>query len=181
MKQLLAVLLTFSIYGCSSIHTNGIPQQCKGNSQPPEELANSLEAVEDAELLELALGGPDQGKLCQGQVYMSKEGSHVTLYRAWNSTNPNSQMGQWWAFNEPAGKVSQYRTDYEICYQWSPLDKLTRCSLKPGVNIVIGTGQSAECSKYLTYPVSAKKQIYLDDASAFVSDCTTYDNEFSWK
>ena len=90
-------------------------------------------------------------------------------------------MGKWWVFNEPAGKVSQYRTDYAICYQWSPLDKLTRCTLTPGAKLVIGTGQSAECSEYFTYPVSAEKQIYLNDAEAFVSDCTTYDNEFSWK
>ena len=175
MKQLIVSLLIVSLYGCAGI------QQCIGDSQIPVELAGSFEAVDDVELLELALGEPDQGKLCQGQVYVSKEGSNVPIYRVWNSTHPKSEMGNWWVFNEPAGKVSQYRTDYAICYKWSPLDKLTRCTLKPGAKLVIGTGQSAECSEYFRYAISAEKQIYLDEAAAFVSDCTTYDNEFSWK
>ena len=196
MKQVIAVLLAFSFYGCTrnppldnsslakpSFATEksvAIPQ-CVGNTQLPVEFAGKFEAVEDEALLKLALGEPAKGRLCQGKVYVSQDGSDITIYRAWNSTNPNSEFGHWWAFTQPSGKVSRYRADYEICYQWSPLDKLSRCRLKPGVKIVVGTGQSAECSLYLTYPISAETQIYLDDASALVADCTTYDNEFSWK
>jgi hypothetical protein len=33
----------------------------------------------------------------------------------------------------------------------------------------------------LTYPVSDRQQIYIDEASKAVSDCVTYNGEFSWK
>ena len=77
--------------------------------------------------------------------------------------------------------MSRYRSDYEICYQWSPLDKMTHCLLKADVKIVVGTGQSAECSEYLTYSASAEKQIYIDDATGSLINCKTYDAVFSWK
>ncbi|MCP4712803.1 MAG: hypothetical protein GY869_29600 [Planctomycetes bacterium] len=154
---------------------------CPGDVDPPADLADKFTAGEDADLLARALGKPDEGKLCQGKVYMANPESNVRVYRARNSTNPTSKMGKWWAFNIPEGKISQYRPDYEICYQWSPLDKLTICTLQADRNIVIGTGQSAECSQYLTYPASAKKQIYIEGASDLLIDCSDYYGEFSWK
>lgn len=198
MKHLIIALLISSIYGCSSYSakkddsqvtqqavtkevSDAAVQQCPGNTELPVNLAGKLEAIEDEPLLKSALGQPTKGKLCQGQVYQSKENSNLTIYRAWNSTNPNSELGIWWAFHRPEGKVSQYRSDYEICYQWSPLDKLTTCTLKAGVKVVVGTGQSATCSEYLTYPVSAAKQIYIQDAGTSVSNCTVYDAKFSWE
>ena len=199
MKYLITILFTLFCYGCASYSVkvsanenmstkqpvtheqSGAITQCPGNIELPVELADKFEALEDEALLKTALGQPKEGRLCQGQVYKTKENTHVTIYRAWNSTNPNSKMGNWWTFQSPKGKVSQYRFDYEICYQWSPLDKMTQCRLKANVKVVIGTGQSAECSSYLTYPASAEKQIYIEDASTLVSDCATYDGKFSWK
>jgi len=157
------------------------PQICPGTTQLPAALVDQFEPVEDSALLQQALGQPDKGKLCQGQVYRSKPGSQVVLYRAWNSTNPNSAKGNWWAYQVPQGMVAQYRSAYEICYQWSPLDKLDRCTLKAGVTLVVGTGQSATCSDYLTYPVSKTQQVYLENATAAVADCVTFDGEFQWK
>lgn len=77
--------------------------------------------------------------------------------------------------------MADYRAGYEICYQWSPLDKLVRCRLNPGTRVVVGTGQSARCSPYLSYPASPKKQIYLDNAAGSVIDCTAYDAVFDWQ
>ncbi|WP_028864042.1 hypothetical protein [Psychromonas aquimarina] len=187
MKNILVSLLVITVYGCASHplekeqQSTGAEQLCSGSSNLPESFADKFESIEDAQLLSEALGRPDKGKLCQGQVYASKKGIQITIYRAWNSTNPNSKFGKWWAFQKPSGEIAEYRADYEICYQWSPLDKLVNCTLKPGTKVVVGTGQSAECSAYLTYPVSAKQQIYIDDASISVSNCTTYNGEFSWK
>ena len=132
---------------------------CPGNTELPEHLSNQFIPVEDAELLQSVLGKPNKGALCQAQVYQSVVDSTVTVYRAWNSSNTNSEMGTWWAGETPTGLTAQYRTDYEICYQWSPLDKMTQCKLKAGSKVVIGTGQSAMCSDYLTYPASPEKQI----------------------
>ncbi len=154
---------------------------CPGDTDLPNGLVGKLQPVEAPELLRSALGEPEKGKLCQGQVYQAKADTQITLYRAWNSTNPYSQMGKWWAAHSPEGKVAQYRADYEICYQWSPLDKLTRCTLAAGAKVVIGTGQSAKCSEYLTYPASEAKQVYIENASEVLSACSSYDASFSWK
>jgi hypothetical protein len=105
----------------------------------------------------------------------------VTVYRSWNSTNPGSRLGKWWTFYRPDGKIAQYRSDYEICYEWSPLDKLVHCKLKPGTKVVVGTGQSIRCSKYLSYSSSTAKQIYIENSSLTLSDCRDYDLLFSWR
>lgn len=187
MKKLLAALLITGLYGCSAtleekpVVSAAVAEPCLGTTDLPAHYQGKFEAVEDAELLASTIGEPKKGKLCQGKVYQSKADTEIIIYRAWNSTNPNSQFGKWWASAQPAGKVADYRADYEICYQWSPLDKLVSCRLKAGVNVVIGNGQSAECSQYLTYPVSAEQQIYIDDASNAVESCSVYDGEFSWK
>ena len=190
-KGFLTSVCVLSFYGCASFSAmapaqpaeqgqSGALSQCAGNTELPSELTDKFEAVADEALLEMALGQPGKGKLCQGKVYKTKEDAGVTVYRAWNSTNPNSNFGNWWAFHRPEGKVSQYRSDYEICYQWSPLDTLTQCTLNASVTVVVGTGQSAECSPYLSYPTSAEKQIYIEDASNAVAECDTYDGEFNW-
>lgn len=182
----LVSMLLFALYGCASpLIEQPAPytakSSCAGSSDLPSGLVNKFEPVENEQLLSEALGEAKQGKLCQGRVYKSKADADIAIFRAWNSTNPNSEFGKWWAFQKPAGKVSAYRSDYEICYQWSPLDKLVRCRLKPGTEVVVGTGQSAECSEYLTYPISDKQQIYIDDASMAVAGCVVFDGEFKWK
>ncbi|MCE2596660.1 hypothetical protein K6Y31_17875 [Motilimonas cestriensis] len=187
MRILLPSLLFMSLTGCSSLTpsqestSTHPPTECKGSVALPTNIAANFEAIEDQALLESALGEPEQGKLCQGQVYESRQTAEVVIFRAWNSTNPNSQFGQWWAFDKPNGKVSAYRSNYEICYQWSPLDKLVRCTLKPGTKVVVGNGQSAKCSEYLTYDVSETQQIYISDAANLVTNCSEYDAMLSWQ
>jgi len=185
MRTIPFSLLAIMLCGCSGYpvqdKTGGVGRSCLGSTELPADLADKFDPVEDSKLLSEALGKAKKGKLCQGRTYKSKEGAETILFRAWNSTNPASRFGKWWAFQNPSGKVSDYRADYEICYQWSPLDKLVSCTLKPGTRVVVGTGQSAECSKYLTYPVSAEQQIYIDDAVAAFTDCAEFDGEFSWK
>ena len=179
-------LLLFALYGCASPRmeqpaTDAAKSSCTGSVDLPARLANQFEPAENEPLLNEALGEAMQGKLCQGRVYKSKVATDIVIFRAWNSTNPNSKFGKWWSFQEPTGKISAYRSDYEICYQWSPLDKLVRCSLKPGTEVVVGTGQSAECSEYLSYPVSDQQQIYIDAAAMAVADCVEFDGVFKWQ
>ncbi|MBM9520337.1 hypothetical protein JWG39_10995 [Desulforhopalus vacuolatus] len=187
VKNILSIVLVLTLFGCADVQIDNNCQFvdseeiCLGSSTLPNNIANKFEAVKDKTLLNKALGSPQKGALCQGQVYKSKKGSKIILYRAWNSTNPRSKLGQWWAFNKPLGEISKYRSDYEICYQWSPLDKLVRCTLKDDIKVVVGTGQSAECSEYLTYPVSDKQQIYIDDPANSLIDCTIFSGEFNWK
>ncbi len=185
MIKILMTVLVATLTACSSLFIDQVAVNpaaiCVGSTRLPPDLEGLFEPLEDARLLNMALGEPEQGKLCQGQVYVSKMGAQVPIFRAWNSTNPQKKLGSWWAFSQPAGNVARYRADYEICYQWSPLDKLVSCTLKPGTQVVVGNGQSASCSEFLIYPVSGTQQIFIEDAPTSVINCTEYEGQFSWK
>lgn len=180
-------IIAFALVGCSTSSTNisvktDLKKQkveCAGDINIPDNLKGSFREIKDDELLKRALGEPLKGKLCKAKVF--KITQDTTLYRAWNSTNPNSKLGKWWAFDTPKGKTFNYRSDYEICYEWSPIDKMSHCIIKADTKVVIGTGQSAKCSPYVIYDVSEKNQIYIENASSFSAQCKTYDNIFSWK
>lgn len=156
------------------------PVNCADSVELPREFADLFEELNDETLLKTALGKPTEGKLCQGKVYRVKPDARVTLYRAWNSTNENSRFGQWWAFSQPLGNVARYRSDYEICYQWSPLDKMTQCTFTADTKVVVGTGQSATCSAYLSYPVSPVLQVFIVDARSVSDACIDFDGHFKW-
>lgn len=182
MKRILIGALLVVIQGCANVSkdTGQLPSPpCVGSTVIAGDLANQFKLVQDSALLAQAIGEPLKGKLCQGTVYESTD--EVTIYRAWNSTNPQSEFGQWWSFQFPSGNTAKYREDYEICYQWSPLDKLVKCTLKAGTKVVVGNGQSAQCSEYLSYPVSPKQQVFITDASDAVESCEGYDSVMSWK
>ena len=193
IKNIHLCLFVVFLYGCTASpiiqdnHGNTSFDQsdqqsqnkCTGINKLPAEYVYAFEKTVDESLLKRALNDTDKGGLCQGSVYISKKDVTVQIYRAWNSTNPNSRLGKWWAFIQPEGGVAQYRKNYEICYQFSPLDKLTQCNLKANTKIVVGTGQSVKCDKFLTYPTSAIMQIYIESPS--LSDCKDYDGLFSWK
>jgi len=168
--------------GCSTTAKNPV-YSCSGSAELPDSLKPSFVPATDEGLLKEAIKGPNEGYLCQGKVYQAKEDAKVRIFRAWNSTNPASEKGIWWSFTKPAGRVSEYRKNYEICYQWSPLDVMTECTLKAGTKVVVGTGQSAECSQYLTYPTSAVLQLYISPqfvANSLV-DCKASAGTFSWE
>jgi len=184
LKQLLLTFPLIALCGCTTMTelSAGQPSdECPGNPELPTDLAASLEPIEDKALLSAALGSPKQGGLCQGKVYETREWVEITLYRTWNSMDLKSRLGKWWVFDRPDGKVRRYRSDYAICYERSPLDKLTHCTLKGKTRLVIGTGQSVRCSRYLTYPSSEVKRIYIENASEAVFDCRDYDARFSWE
>ncbi|MBE0379266.1 hypothetical protein [Pseudoalteromonas prydzensis] len=182
MKRILIGALLVVIQGCANVpkDTGQLPPApCIGSTVIAGDLGNQFKQVQDSALLAQAIGEPLKGKLCQGTVYESTD--EVTIYRAWNSTNPQSEFGQWWSFQFPSGNTAKYREDYEICYQWSPLDKLVKCTLKAGTKVVVGNGQSAQCSEYLSYPVSQQQQVFITNASDAVESCEGYDSVMSWK
>lgn len=181
MKWLITSALVVLVQGCATqpATTSANAPACEGSVMLPSALAGKFKSVDDPKLLDTAMGEPLAGGLCQGAVYQSTE--EVTIYRAWNSTNPGSQFGNWWAFNQPAGKTADYRKDYEICYQWSPLDKLVKCTLQVGSTVVVGNGQSAKCSEYLEYPVSAAQQVFIESASDVMLNCSGFDSMMDWQ
>ena len=101
IKSVLTSLMVLSLYGCAGHYPGSDPQTsvmnhtCIGSTQLTKAFSDKFDPITDTQLLGNALGSPNKGKLCQGQVYKSKKDSKVKLYRAWNSTNPNSQLGNW--------------------------------------------------------------------------------------
>ncbi len=188
MKKWLTVVLAITVFACASqpvsdqqTQSQQNTQACLGSTDLPASLQAAFEPVEDFALLQQTLGKPEQGKLCQARVYQSKQATQVNVHRVWDSVNPNSRLGKWWAFEMPQGKIADYRAKYQICYQWSPLDMLVSCMLKPGTKIVVGTGQSEKCSQYVNYPVSAAQQVYIADAADVVENCNVLTGRFDWQ
>ncbi|MEC4088820.1 hypothetical protein [Pseudoalteromonas rubra] len=127
---------------------------------------------------ENVIAPPGQGGLCNARNYeVSKD---LIIWRAWNSTYEGSKFGKWWSLEKPLGGVAQYRAEFNICPKYSPLDMLVRCTLKAGTQVVIGPGQSAQCSNYFTYPQSDTDQLYLANAAEVTLNCTNFYDEFSW-
>jgi len=130
---------------------------CIGDIQP---VPAGLVAADDPELLQAALGGPMQGRLCKGQVFVALQ--PVLVYRGWNHANPNSLYGSWWTFTKPPSTRAQYRIDYAICPSWNPLTRMSVCQVKVGSKLVVGPGQSAACpDDQLSYAASPHNQIFL--------------------
>lgn len=133
---------------------------CVGTIQAP---APGLEATSDPELLKSALGEPNKGQLCMGQVFVAT--APVTVYRVWDQAKSYTLYGRWWSFNLPQGPTEQYREENAICPGWSVLNQMSSCTLKVGSKIVVGPGQSADCGEGLVYPQSAVNQVYINNDS----------------
>jgi hypothetical protein len=134
-----------------------------------------LDPVEDAALLQKALDASGKGKLCTGKVFEAK--TKVVVYRVWNKDKSYTQLGGWWSLTPPKGPVDKYRVEEDICPEWSDLNVVSQCTLKVGAHVVIGPGQSADCTA-VKYPKSAANQVFVaNDTRAtppqvFVEGCT---------
>jgi hypothetical protein len=117
----------------------------------------------DPDLLVAALGQPDQGKLCMGQVFKVTE--PVRVYRVWDQAKDYTLYGRWWSFDLPQGPAENYRAANAICPNWSVLNQMSSCLLKAGSKIVVGPGQSADCGDGLVYPQSAVNQVFINNDS----------------
>ena len=122
------------------------------------EVLGGLAPVDDPALLQEALGKSGEGKLCFGRVYAATES--VIVYRVWNAAKSYTEFGKWWSLTPPIGTVADYRRDNAICPEWSDLNQLTRCTIKKGSHVVIGTGQSATCMAMM-YGKSSVHQVYM--------------------
>lgn len=172
--QLWILLAASLLAGCSTLpsSTPSKPTQtvttlttdqttdCVGSIQAP---AIGLEATSDPELLQSALGQPDKGQLCMGQVFVAT--APVTVYRVWDQAKSYTLYGRWWSFSLPQGPTDHYREANAICPGWSVLNQMSSCTLKVGSKIVVGPGQSADCGDGLIYPKSAVNQVYINNDS----------------
>jgi hypothetical protein len=159
---LLSGCTAFTAQPASTVSMNAAESECAGTIEPPY----GLEQFSDPALLAKAVGQAEKGGLCEGKTF--KVTQPLTVYRVWDSNKSWSQWGNWWSFSPPAGPRDAYRSKNEICPSWSNLDRVTQCRLEVGTVIVIGTGQSAQCSasdKNVLYPPSAETQVFVPNAN----------------
>lgn len=190
--RLLIPLLCFSLTACSISYSDPDRKQkqsvnkqapaelhCVGEVTAPAVFATMLSEVDAPELVAKSIGSNDNGGLCTAKAYKVTQSFEV--FRAWNSLKPESELGRWWSFSMPSGKISAYREKYAICPEYSPLDMMVRCSLVEGSILVLGTGQSASCQAKSQYPASPAIQIYLPDAPQATEHCQSFYGVFSWQ
>ncbi|WP_047248175.1 hypothetical protein [Chromobacterium subtsugae] len=136
---------------------------CVGQVMPPPA---GMSAAQNSALLAKAVAAPGNGGLCEGAVYQQDAAvPGVTVYRVWDSAKPNSRLGRWWSFSQPQGPVAKYQADNAICPSWSQLNSVVRCQLKAGVQVAVGTGQSANCAPDPDFPPSPVNQVYVPNTS----------------
>mgnify|MGYP000078257003 FL=1 len=168
-------LFASALGGCGGEMMEPLPvspldgQSCAGFIDSAPSGANQ---VEDATLLQEALGKSGEGKLCVGRVLEALQS--VAVYRVWNAAKDYTEFGRWWSLSKPMGPVERYRTDNEICPEWSDLNQLTVCSLKIGARFVMGPGQSAQCMM-MSYDRSPINQVYVPNdtraSKVYVENC----------
>lgn len=168
MKRLTAFLSMVLLTACA---TQSPPSDgCVGTVIAPP--AGFVETTDDA-LLASAIGAPTKGALCKGKVFIAEK--DVTVYRVWDATKSYTLYGRWWSFSEPHGPRDRYQAENDICPEWSPLNKMSSCSVKLGTKVVVGPGQSAQCAESLL-PASAVNQVYIANDSRndvlFVENCS---------
>lgn len=191
-RSILPFTALLMVAGCSNIKQNksaasevfelpeqGNVQQCVGEVVAPPIFVPLLTEVDDIDIVAGSVKANGEGGLCKAKAY--RVNKPFEIYRAWNSNNPASEKGNWWSFSMPSGKMAEYRRDYAICPKWSPLDMMTRCIVKQGTHLVLGTGQSAMCNPFLTYKKSPGIQIYIENAGQSTMECKSYFGMFSWQ
>lgn len=126
-------------------------------------------AANDA-LLNEARGVTDKGGVCGAKVWVTQEA--VKVYRVYDGDRSTSMYGRWWALSKPSESRASYREHYAICKNWSALNRLVSCTLKPNTQIVIGTTQSIQCDDGV-YPKSANIQVYVPNTptALLVENC----------
>ena len=161
--QTAAVSIALVISGCaylprdSSAGENGIDgEACTGSVAITDpgllETANPF-------LLTRAKLQKGKGGVCSAKVYAAV--APVVLYRVFDASKPHSKFGSWWSLKAPSGSKADYRAANAICKEWSALDRVISCEVRPGTQVVIGTTQSAECSDGSTYPQTAVNQVFV--------------------
>lgn len=161
-----AVVCGLAISGCAHLRSNlatevkvesgidGVP--CVG---AVESGAPGVVEFANAPLMAQAQRPSGEGYLCSAKSFAITQ--PVRLYRLIDSTQPYSKLGSFWSFDRPTGTREDYRARFAICKQWSQLDRLIACDVRPGTVIVVGTTQSADCGHDFTYSKTAANQVFV--------------------
>lgn len=158
----------------SEVGVDGIP--CVGTVAPlPRGLAESTHSML-AESVRMPSG---KGGVCSAKVVSVTQ--PVVLYRVFDGSMPHTKFGAWWALKPPGGTRSDYRQAYAICPEWSRLDRVVSCEVRPGSQLVLGTTQSAACADGMVYAKTAEIQAYVpNDAAVGIVHVGHCSEELAW-
>jgi hypothetical protein len=170
-RTLLPLTLALATCACAAAPTTPDPSParptlaCEGRL--PDALTG-LSPISSANLLARAQQPPGKGGVCDAQAYAVD--APLTLYRVFDASKPYTSHGAWWSLTHPGDSRDAYRADNAICPEWSPLNQLISCELRPGSVVVVGTTQSATCADGATLPQTHTLQVYvLNDTRAGIS------------
>lgn len=175
LVQGLLLVVACGLFGCAAPSPGagaGIDgQACVGGSpQPTPEMRESHNPI----LLAQAQLPSGQGGTCAAKVYALT--APLAVYRVFDQAQPQGHLGRWWALHAPAPDRDAYRRTLAICPEWSQLNALVRCELRPGTQVVLGNTQSARCADGSVLPKTAAAQVFVpNDARAgitHVGQCT---------
>lgn len=181
--QFAALVLSLLLSGCASVVTNtgsvdrgvdGIA--CIGSVKSPiEGLADS----DNPSLLLKARMSSGKGGMCSAKVVAVT--TPVVLYRVFDASRPYTKFGSWWSLTRPGDSRSEYRAANAICPEWSNLDRVVSCEVRPGTQIVLGTTQSADCADGSTFAKTAETQVFVaNDGRAGIIHVGACSAETSW-
>lgn len=183
MLRTAALVLSLVIAGCASlpgpdraadVGIDGIA--CVGSVVGD---VPGLREAGDSALLGNAQLQTGKGGVCSARVFSVT--APVVLYRVFDAGNPRSKFGSWWSLQRPTGSREQYRAANAICKEWSALDRMVSCEVRPGSQIVVGTTQSAVCSDGTTYPKTDTNQVYVaNDGRAGIVHVGACSQETNW-
>lgn len=185
MRYPIAVSLLFllSVSGCTSITKQatqadtGIDgEACVGSI---EGMNPALETSSNATLLGKAQQPSGKGGTCAAKVVSVN--SPVVLYRVFDASKPYSKFGSWWALDTPTGPKDSYRAAFAICPEWSNLDRVVSCEVRPGTQLVIGTTQSATCADGSVLPKTKEIQVFVpNDGKVGINHVGACSAETAW-
>ncbi len=178
-----AVALLIALSGCANLavvsgSTNhgvdGIP--CVGT------VGNSVDGLTEStnpSLLGKAQMPSGKGGVCSAKVFTVT--APVVLYRVFDAGKPYTKFGGWWSLKRPGSSKADYRADNAICPDWSNLDRVTQCEIRPGSQVVLGTTQSATCADGSLYAKTAVIQVFVpNDGRAGIIHVGACADDASW-
>lgn len=179
----MTLALLFTASGCTSLPSGNPPGNtgidgaaCVGT--PPTSAPGLVEIANPALLVQARLATGKGGE-CAAKVFSVT--APLVVYRVFDSNKPQSKLGRWWSLRRPSGPRDGYRSAYAICPEWSKLDRLIACEVRPGTEIVVGTTQSATCKDGRTYPKTADYQAFIpNDGRAGISHVGACSEETRW-
>jgi hypothetical protein len=182
-RSAVALLVLLAVSACSTTSGTKPSAQvgidggaCVGTTV---ESVPGLTATTNAALQSQAQLATGKGGTCTAKTFSVT--APVVLYRVFDSSNAHSKFGSWWALTRPTGPKDAYRTAYGICPEWSNLDRMVSCEIRPGSEVVIGTTQSATCADGSVLPKTASNQVFVpNNGKAGITHVGACTDEVVW-